>query len=527
MSHNIALPFHRSAARHAERIALAFGRETVSYARLAALSARLAGFFAAGARTGRVGILATRSLEAYAGILGAGWAGATYVPLNLKWPEARLVSLLGALDLDALVVDANGAGLLTPAVLAAAPGKIVLADGARPIEAPPGTDIVRLGAVPAEPVAEPVAVGPDHVAYVIFTSGTTGMPKGVAISAGSLDHYLGQTRGWVGFTPQDRVAETCDVTFDLTVHNLFLAMEAGASLHLMSQLEMLSPQHFIRTRSITAWMSVPTVITMMRKTGALKPGLFPSLRLSVFCGEPLPIAAVRAWAQAAPNGRVENIYGPTECTVVCMRQTLTEPPVVTEKRDILAIGTPYPTMEVAILDAGQRPVAQGEPGEIALSGPQVGIGYFAAPEQTADRFRMIDGKRWYLTGDLGRQDENGVYHHLGRTDNQVKVKGNRIELEEVEAHLRAASGTDVVATVAWPVIDGTPQALVGFAAGSVLQPKQIQERMAKSLPRYMVPATIRLLDELPVNVNGKIDRKALVAGLERTEEAPALESAAP
>lgn len=514
MNYNIALGLRRAALRAPERLALTVGQTACSYGDLAAVTATLAAYLGRNGRARRVGILGSRSMEAYAGILAAGWAGATYVPLNLKWPEDRLVKLLSLLELDALVADANGAALLSPAVMAAAPDTIVIADdGVSPV-ARPGQSAIRLGSLDNAPMAEPAQVDGEDLAYVIFTSGTTGVPKGVMISAGSLDHYLGQTRSWTKLTPADRLAETCDVTFDLTVHNLFLCMDAGASLHLMSALEMLAPARFVRAKEISVWMSVPTLISMMRSTGALKPGIMPSLRLSIFCGEPLPIGAVQAWVAAAPNGVVENIYGPTEGTVICMRQRLTDPPVATASRNILAIGQPYPTMEVAVLDENQYPVADGTPGEIALSGPQLAAGYFAAPEQTADRFRAIRGKRWYLTGDLGMRDSSGVFHHLGRTDNQVKLKGNRIELEEVEAHLRRAAGTDLIAVVAWPVIDGSAQALIGFVAGRQPDCGGIRERMLETLPRYMVPAEIRRVDRLPLNINGKIDRRALAQQLE-------------
>lgn len=517
--YNIAAGFCRTAAARPDLLALAVDKADYSYGALHGIVARLAALFRAGGAPRRIGVLATRTMEAYAGILAAGMAGATYVPLNLKWPSERLVALLRLLDLDALVVDVNGAALLDAAVLAAAPDLIVAADAAPAIRSRDGQRVVRFAQLDAEPLAAPVPVAADHCAYIIFTSGTTGLPKGVMISAASLAHYLAQTRGWTNYTPQDRLSETCDVTFDLTVHNLFLAMEAGASLHLMNALEMMAPARFVRSREITVWMSVPTLITMMRAAGALKPGIFPSLRLSIFCGEPLPIAAVKAWAEAASNGVVENIYGPTEGTVICMRQRLTDPPRLTEGRNILAIGKPYPTMKVAIFDAAQNPLPDGTPGEIALSGPQLGIGYFAAPEQTADRFRTIRGERWYLTGDLGRRDADGTFHHLGRTDNQVKVKGNRIELEEVEAHLRNAAGTDLAAVVAWPVIDGSAQGLVAFVATRDRAPEAIAAAMLTALPRYMVPGEIRQLDALPLNINGKIDRRALVALLEAKAEA--------
>ncbi len=523
-SHNPALSFARNAAVHPERIALHVSGQAFSYGDLAGRVSRLAANLAPVLHTRRVGILATRSLEAYVGILSSGWAGAAYVPLNLKWPEARLIALMDLLGLDALVVDVNGAELLTPAVLQAAPALIVLADGARPVEARDDQVVVRFSALADVATSAPAFMEAGDLAYVIFTSGTTGLPKGVAISCGSLAHYVEQSIAWTGYVPQDRIGEACDVTFDLSVHNLFLGMRAGASLHVMSQLELLGPARFIRAHELTVWMSVPTVIGMMRRTGALKAGIFPSLRLSIFCGEPLPVSAAQAWAQATPNGVVENIYGPTEATVICMRQRLTDPPVVTESRGIVAIGTPYPTMQVAILDQNQKPMTVGVPGEIALCGPQVGLGYFGQPELTADRFRMIDGQRWYLTGDLGCRDDAGVYHHLGRVDNQVKVKGNRIELEEVDMHLRIAAGTELAATVAWPVTHGSAEGLVSFVAGTARSQDEIRQAMLAGLPRYMMPGTIHVLDALPQNINGKIDRGALVALLDQGFARPAVNS---
>ncbi|MBC2775099.1 AMP-binding protein [Rhizobium sp. AQ_MP] len=510
---NLAAPFWACARVHPGSAALVVARREFTYDASAQKIARLAGYLAPRLKQRRVGVLATRSLEGYVGVLGACMAGATYVPLNQKWPAERLVKLLGLLQLDALIVDRNGIGLLAPEVMAAAPEIII---GPEKADMPATVDprIVPLDALTDAPLAAPVMVEPQHEAYIIFTSGTTGLPKGVVISAGSLASYLAQARSWTGLGSEDRVAEAHDLTFDLSVHNLFLTLESGAALHVMSALELSAPQHFIRSHGITAWMSVPTIVNMMRATGSLKPGVFETIRLSIFCGEPLPGATVEAWAVAAPNSAIENIYGPTECTVVMLRQTVGAELPLTPGRGVVAIGRPFSDGKIAILGPDLQPVAAGEPGEIALGGPQVGIGYFASPEQTADRFREIGGERWYLTGDLGMCDAEGIYHHLGRTDNQVKVKGNRIELEEVEAHLRLAADSTVVAVVAWPFVDGSAAGLVGFVAGSRETAASIQTNMLRSLPRYMVPEVIHLKDALPVNINGKVDRRALRSLLE-------------
>jgi acyl-coenzyme A synthetase/AMP-(fatty) acid ligase len=249
----------------------------------------------------------------------------------------------------------------------------------------------------------------------------------------------------------------------------------------------------------------------MRETRSLQPGSLPGLRYSSFGGEPLPLTSVVAWQRAAPNSVVDNLYGPTEATVDCAGQRV-EPgavPVVTPGRDVLAIGTPHPGTELAVLGPDRRRLRAGEVGELAIAGRQLSNGYLGDPERTAQRFPSIDGERWYLTGDLAMQDAQGHFHHLGRADNQVKFQGHRVELEDIEAHLREVSGTARVAALAWPIEDGVARALVGFVAGSERTETEIRESLRARLPPHMVPGTIRAIAELPLNAAGKLDRPAL------------------
>lgn len=170
----------------------------------------------------------------------------------------------------------------------------------------------------------------------------------------------------------------------------------------------------------------------MKRVKALRRGSFPSLRYSLFAGEPLPLSAAQAWREAAPNSTIDNLYGPTEATITCLLEPVGDSPVVTSEREIISIGYPFGSMEAAIVSptSAESFLLPGERGELAVAGPQLASGYFHAPELTAKRFPLIGGKRWYLTGDLAYQDADGRFHHLGRIDNQVKVNGYRIELEE-------------------------------------------------------------------------------------------------
>jgi len=312
------------------------------------------------------------------------------------------------------------------------------------------------------------------------------------------------------FSTHDRFSQMCELTFDVSVLEMFTAWHSGASLHVVPSGQLMGPSRFIQERSLTFWSSVPSTVAIMRRLKMLSPGAFPSLRYSVFCGEPLPASSVEAWQKAAPHSVVENLYGPTEATVVCIGQRCEAPLVVTGGRGTVAIGKPFTGTEAAIMSPSRQFLPRGERGELALSGKQLAMGYLKDGQGTAARFRSIDGRRWYLTGDWAIQDSDGRFHHLGRIDNQVKVLGNRVEIEEVEAHLREVCGHASVAAVAWPVINGSAQGIVACVAGNARSSvNEIRKAMLSRVPRYMVPTHVRILESLPLGVNGKIDRAAL------------------
>ena len=334
------------------------------------------------------------------------------------------------------------------------------------------------------------------------------------IETGSVAKYCGVVQDRCGFRPTDRVSQVAELTFDNSVLDLFVTWAAGAGLYVVPVAQLMAPAKFIRDRELTIWFSVPSTACIMERLRMLKPGAFPSLRCSIFAGEALPIAAALAWQIAAPNSVVENFYGPTEVTVDCIAQRLENPPNVTRNRGSLAIGKPFPGIRAGIVDANLTFLPPEEEGELVVSGRQVARGYLQDPELTAARFPTLEGCRWYRTGDLAYQDSSGTFHHLGRIDNQVKVLGNRVELEEVEAHLREIVGTDLVAAVAWPLVDGRAIGIVAFHCAPGVTRDQVREGMKNRVPAYMVPARIDILDVMPMSSNGKIDRKALTRMLD-------------
>lgn len=517
MNTNLALPFYNSAKNHPDRFALCVDQREFTYGELAEIVGQIGAWLCeqAAGHTNLVGILASRSWEAYAGLLGACWAGMAYVPLNPDWPEQRLLSILQTTELDTLIVDKRGLKLLSPRVVENGP-RHILAAGRRDSFSF-GTQEMHLAGFDALPAANtdssPKTLHENDLAYVMFTSGTTGLPKGVMVSTGNVCSFLSAMNELYGFSKEDRVSQTYDLTFDPSVMDMFTTWSAGASLHVVPSGQLMGPSRFIREHGLTCWFSVPSTIGFMRNLKMLTPGAFPSVRYSIFCGEPLPANSAELWQQAAPNSVVDNLYGPTEATVVCIGQRCGHPIAVTESRGTVATGKPLGKMSAAIVDPSLHFLQPGEKGELALCGPQVAKGYFKDPQKTAARFPHIDGEVWYLTGDFAYQDADGRFHHLGRTDNQVKVLGNRVELEDVEAHLREVCSVDSVAAVAWPVTNTSADGIVAFVAGSNLPAAEIRDRMRRRVPKYMVPTDVRFLPSLPLSVSGKTDRKTLTVML--------------
>ena len=527
MNWNPACPVLAQSRRSPDRLALFADGVELSYAALVHRAGRLAAALRDRGigRGSRVGILASRSLVAVEAVLGVAWAGATYVPLGRRWPEDRLKSVLSLTVLDAIIVDEGGLACATHTVLAAT--KLVAVptrDAARALPNDAQRAVLSLDSLPdhAE-FSEPAPMSEDDLAYVIFTSGTTGVPKGVMVTVRSLGAYLAALALRKAMTPEDRASQFTELTFDPSVGEIFVPWAAGASLHVVPAVNQASPARFIRDRRLTIWGSAPSAIGWMRDTRSLQPGSLPGLRYSSFGGEPLALASVIAWRAAAPNSAVDNLYGPTEVTVDCVGQWVAPgaEPIVTPGRGVLAIGTPHPGIELAVLGPDRRALPRGEVGEVAIAGDQLALGYLGAPQLTAERFPSIDGKRWYLTGDLAVQDASGTFHHLGRIDNQIKIHGHRVELEDVEAHLRAIAGGGDVAAVAWPSENGVAKAIVAFVAGGAVPPGEMRAALRRRLPPHSVPATIYELAALPRNIAGKLDRQALIARLEAIAKADA------
>lgn len=515
---NIATTVTAYAETQPHALAAAADGETLTYSQFAEHAGRL-GAWLAERNAGRIAILGSRSLGAFIGVMGAAWAGSAYVPLSLKAPPDRLVTMIDQARPDVLLIDRHGAPLVDRALAAAAPDLIIAADEiAKSIVGPVLGDIPTLGELQARPTA-PASVTPDAIAYIIFTSGTTGVPKGVVVSVGARAALIEEMRRWYNLGSADRVAETTDLSWDLSVANMIFAWCNGASLHAVPANAMIAPARFIRANGITVWLSVPSVITTMMRTEQLRPGIFPSLRYSIFAGEGFSFGVGAAWQQAAPESVVDNLYGPTEATFTCIGYRIGNREEAADDNAMVPIGNPFATAKAAIFGEDLAVLGPGERGELALGGPQLADGYLDRPDLTAARFPTIRGERWYLTGDAACRDEAGMFHHLGRLDNQLKVLGYRVELEDVESHVRAVSGALSVAVIGWPLGKAAVESLIGFTVGATRSNDEIRKALGGRLPNYMIPRVLHPVEAMPLSANGKLDRSRLAALLSACEAA--------
>ncbi|WP_030326416.1 hybrid non-ribosomal peptide synthetase/type I polyketide synthase [Streptomyces sp. NRRL B-3229] len=484
-------------------------RSTLTYAALDTASAALAARLRAhGVRSGDlVGLLTepggTDTVTAVVGILraGAGW-----VPLDATHPTARHRDQLARTGVRVLVCDAAS----RPAVAAL--------DGI--------TAVTTSGPLSHAPVADPEcgATDPEAIAYVIFTSGSTGRPKAVPVTHRSMTKYLDWSLATFGYGPGDRLAQTASVCFDASVRQLLAPLLSGATVHTLSRDLLRDPEALLDhvvADGITVWSSVPTLWERLltaaedrfRRTGTA-PDL-SALRWVHVGGEALPAAHVRRWFDLldAPADkprtprphRISNLYGPTEATINATCHIIDTRPADDVRH--LPIGRPVAGTELMVIDEDGRACAPGEAGELLIAGTGLTPGYLGEPRLTAAAFTERDGRRWYRSGDRVRRRADGVLEFLGRLDDQVKVRGHRVELGEVEAALLTHPG---VARAVVLLRDGR---LVAYAeprtAAHALDPGEVRGFLSRTLPPYMLPARIHSFPALPLTGTGKIDRNRL------------------
>jgi amino acid adenylation domain-containing protein len=517
--------FLNSVEAFGNRPALEVSGEVLTYSELFEKAASLAATLVKHQTGGEpllTAVFAHRSSTAFAGVLAALLRGHGYVPLNRTFPAERTRAMLQRSGCSAMIVDADSERQLAQ-VLEKIDHEILLVLPERQEVGDLATRWPRHRFLGAKKLVSPeqwrpADVSPDSIAYLMFTSGSTGVPKGVMVSNRNVRSYVDFVTERFSISNEDRFSQMFDMTFDLSAADMFVAWERGACVCCPPERALINPGRFINDARLTIWFSVPSTAVFMKRLGALKAAMYPRLRVSLFCGEALSVQIAKTWAEAAPNSVVENIYGPTELTIACTYyrwDSLRSPSESTH--GLVPIGAPFPGMLPLVVDEFLNEMKPGETGELLMTGPQLSLGYWQDPARTGMAFVKPPGRRevYYRTGDSVRKPcGSGPMLYLGRVDHQIKILGHRVELGEVEAVVREESGIDGVVALGWPETSGGAGGVEVFLQEKAPVRPDLNERVAKRLPIYMLPRRYHYLSRFPLNANGKYDRQNLVKYLE-------------
>ncbi|MFA6409434.1 MAG: AMP-binding protein [Gammaproteobacteria bacterium] len=446
-------------------------------------------------------ILCSRNIYAYASILASLLANKTYLPLSHAYAEQKNIELLKIAKTRILIVDKSFSSLAEKRVSKTCKDFFILLvdfeempNWAKPHKA---VLLLRQSSSICEIYSKKYA---NPNIYLLFTSGSTGKPKGVLISQHQLLYYLNNIIKIFNPCESDRFSQVIDLTFDLSAHDIFVCWASGACLYVFSGNNAIDLYRYIVENKITFWLSVPSTAILLLKSRLLKNGCFPYLRCSFFCGEPLSSNVALNWASSSNNGIVENFYGPTEATIAFTHYRFHS------ESGVVPIGKPFPGLKIVIMNESFQPVDPGAIGEIYLSGIQVASGYYRDKKLTRQRFVRIGSEDvWYRSGDLGTTDALGNVIFKGRKDDQLQIRGYRVETTELEMLLRRTLETEEIAITPIVSLDEVVTGYKVFVVDSALKLKDMVARCQKQMSKFLLPSIILRLDRLPKMVNGKID----------------------
>ncbi len=488
---NIFQEFQHAFSKHKEKTAFFIRGKAYTYTQFADRISRIRKAIAAQIKEQDkiIGLVTSDHIDTYASIIALWMEGKAYVPVNPNLPVNRNENILEQADVKTLMgpeelFPVNGRHFILTEQLAAAPVDV-----------------------------SPKACSDEEMAYILFTSGTTGFPKGVPITRKNLSAFIWSFNQLpIQFNSNDRYLQMFEFTFDLSVMSYILPLLNGACIYTIpkDKIKYNYVVELLEEHGLTILLLVPSTLHYLRPY--LEEIKAPQLRYSMFCGEAIHTDILSEWQECIPNAEIYNIYGPTEHTVVCTAYQYKREGENKAYNGVLSVGKVMPGTTAIIMDESGKLLPSGEMGELCLAGNQLTKGYWKNEEKNKEAFFIQEWEakpmRFYRTGDLCVMDKDGDILYHGRKDNQVKVQGFRIELSEVEFHAKSyLQKINAVALAINNAIGNTELYLVIEAKNA--DTNQLKLHMKKFLPEHMIPTQINFLEEFPLNINGKIDRNKI------------------
>ncbi len=506
MSH-LADYLEASTRRFPDRVAAADPDGTaLTYRELNERAARVAGFLVARrVRPGeRVGLALPKNTDALTAVFGVLKAGAAYVPVDWTGPAERIATIFGNCDVQAIFTHSSRAALADGAKTSVVLGTDAVA----------GVNAFTWDAVLAHDALEapPAVRHADDLAYILYTSGSTGIPKGVTLTHRNATSFVDWCSSVFNPTEHDRFSSHAPFHFDLSILDIYVPIKHGAAVYLIPEDLGKKPKdlaRFIAESGITVWYSTPAILALLGEFGGLDQFDYSSLRTVLFAGEVFPVKQLRRLVSQWPHPAYYNLYGPTETNVCTFARIPT--PVPEDRTQPYPIGWPCSNCAALVLDDG-REVEAGAEGLLYISGDSVFSGYWGRTEETATVFIERDGVRWYNTGDVVRQQGDEGFIYVGRRDRMIKRRGYRIELGEIESCLYKHASISEAAVVALPDPQAGMRVFACVVAPAGARPSIVQLKIfcSQNLPAYMNPDVFVFLDALPRTSTNKVNYQEVI-----------------
>ncbi|MBO4927472.1 MAG: amino acid adenylation domain-containing protein [Clostridiales bacterium] len=482
----------------ADKTALIDENKSYTYAQWLDLSRRI-GTALAG-RSGirkPIAVLMEKSADTLCAFMGIVYSGCFYVLLNPEFPESRLTQIRSVLQPEFVITDEEH--LAQTEAVFAKDQILLLPDLMKKDEDPALLSRIREEVIDTDPL------------YANFTSGSTGVPKGVVVGHKSVLDFIEIFVPMFGISQEDIIANQAPFDFDVSVKDIYSSLKAAATLVIVPKRFFFRPAElldFICEHKISTMIWAVSALCLITTFHGLDYRTPDTVKRVLFSGEVMPYKHLKTWMEKLPEAEFVNLYGPTEITCNCTYHRIDRNKDYSEK---IPIGRAFPNEHVFLLDETDREVTEpGKTGEICVRGTALALGYFRNPEQTESAFCVNPLNTWYperiyRTGDLGQYAEDGDLLFCGRKDFQIKYMGHRIEIEEIERAISDVTGVERCCVI----FDEAKQRLYGFYVGSI-EKKELHTTLSEKLPIYMIPGTLKQIESFPLTKNGKIDRKALM-----------------